>query len=67
MKIENGVLNQKEKIENDFFNNSDRVKELRQHIETLSKEKEAINKELDNFKFAQKTKTSKNIGEDLEQ
>ena len=67
MKIENAVLNQKEKIENDFFNNSDRVKELRQNIEALSKEKEAINKELDNFKFAQKTKTSKNIGEDLEQ
>ena len=67
IKIDNAALKQKEKIENDFFNNSDRVKELRSTIETLSKEKETINKELENFKFAQKTKTSKNIGEDLEQ
>ena len=66
-KIQNAILNEKEKIQNDFFNNSDRVNELRTKIDTLNKEKEAINKELDNFKFAQKTKTSKNIGEDLEQ
>ena len=67
MKIENAVLNSKQKIEEDFFKNSDRVKELRTIIDSLSKEKEAINSELNNFKFAQKTKTSKNIGEDLEQ
>ena len=67
LKIQNAILSQKEKIEEDFFKNSDRVKELHARIETLTKEKDEVNKELANFQFAQKTKTSKNIGEDLEQ
>ena len=67
LKIQNAILSQKGKIEEEFFKNSERVKELHAKIETLTKEKDEACKELANFQFAQKTKTSKNIGEDLEQ
>ena len=67
IKIQNAVLNQKEKIENEFFENSDRVKELRQNIENLTKENQVHMHEIASLKFAQREKSNKVIGEELEQ